>query len=47
MIDTLFHGLGFTDIALTLSRIVVGMFFMFSGFHNCSTPSAIAHWPAN
>jgi putative oxidoreductase len=38
MIDTLFHGVGFTDIALTLNRIVVGMFFMFSGFHKLFNP---------
>jgi hypothetical protein len=31
MIDILFHGVGWTDIALTLNRIAVGMFFMFSG----------------
>jgi uncharacterized membrane protein YphA (DoxX/SURF4 family) len=38
MIDILFHGVGFTDIALTLNRIVVGMFFMFSGFHKLFNP---------
>jgi uncharacterized membrane protein YphA (DoxX/SURF4 family) len=38
MIDTLFHGVGFTDIALTLNRIVVGTFFMFSGFHKLFNP---------
>ena len=32
MMDILFHGVGWTDIALrTLNRIAVGMFFMFSG----------------
>jgi uncharacterized membrane protein YphA (DoxX/SURF4 family) len=38
MIDILFHGVGWTDIALTLNRIVVGMFFMFSGFHKLFNP---------
>jgi putative oxidoreductase len=33
MIDILFHGVGWTDIALTLNRIAVGAFFMLSGFH--------------
>src|ERR1700719_5341667 len=33
MIDILFHGVGWTDIALTLNRIAVGMFFMLSGYH--------------
>ena len=33
MIDILFKGLGWTDIALTLNRVAVGMFFMFSGYH--------------
>jgi uncharacterized membrane protein YphA (DoxX/SURF4 family) len=33
VIDILFKGLGWTDIALTLSRVAVGMFFMFSGYH--------------
>jgi hypothetical protein len=27
MMDILFHGVGWTDIALTLNRIAVGMFF--------------------
>jgi uncharacterized membrane protein YphA (DoxX/SURF4 family) len=31
--DLLFRGVGWTDIALTLNRIAVGMFFMFSGYH--------------
>ena len=31
--DVLFHGVGWTDIALTLNRIAVGMFFMLSGYH--------------
>jgi putative oxidoreductase len=38
MIDILFHGVGWTDIALTLNRIAVGMFFMFSGFHKLFNP---------
>lgn len=33
MIDILFHGVGWTDIALALNRVAVGMFFMFSGYH--------------
>ena len=33
MMNILFHGVGWTDIALTLNRIAVGMFFMFSGYH--------------
>jgi uncharacterized membrane protein YphA (DoxX/SURF4 family) len=33
MIDLLFVGLGWTDLALTLNRIVVGAFFMLSGYH--------------
>jgi putative oxidoreductase len=33
MIDLLFHGVGWIDIALTLNRIAVGAFFMLSGFH--------------
>ena len=33
MIDTLFNGIGWTDIALTLNRIAVGAFFMLSGYH--------------
>jgi uncharacterized membrane protein YphA (DoxX/SURF4 family) len=31
--DILFKGVGWTDIALTLDRVAVGMFFMFSGYH--------------
>ena len=38
MIDILFHGVGWTDIALTLNRIAVGMFFMFSGYHKLLNP---------
>jgi uncharacterized membrane protein YphA (DoxX/SURF4 family) len=33
MMDILFHGVGWTDIALTLNRIAVGAFFMHSGYH--------------
>jgi len=33
MIDVLFNGVGWTDIALTLNRIAVGFFFMVSGYH--------------
>jgi uncharacterized membrane protein YphA (DoxX/SURF4 family) len=33
MIHILFEGVGWTDIAFTLNRIAVGMFFMFSGYH--------------
>jgi putative oxidoreductase len=32
MIDMLFGGVGWTDIALTLNRVAVGMFFMLSGY---------------
>src|ERR1700728_2940288 len=33
MMDLLFLGIGWTDLALTLSRIAVGAFFMHSGYH--------------
>ena len=33
MIDLLFLGVGWTDIALTLNRIAIGAFFMHSGYH--------------
>ena len=33
VMDLLFAGLGRSDIALTLSRIAIGAFFMLSGFH--------------
>jgi uncharacterized membrane protein YphA (DoxX/SURF4 family) len=33
MVDILFNGVGWTDIALTLNRIAVGAFFFLSGFH--------------
>ena len=38
IIDILFNGVGWTDIALTLNRIAVGMFFMFSGYHKLFNP---------
>jgi len=38
MIDVLFDGVGWTDIALTLNRIAVGMFFMLSGYHKLFNP---------
>src|SRR5271169_1533122 len=31
--DILLKGVGWADIALTLNRVAVGMFFMFSGYH--------------
>ena len=33
MIDILFRGIGSIDIALTVIRVAVGVFFMFSGYH--------------
>jgi uncharacterized membrane protein YphA (DoxX/SURF4 family) len=33
MMDILFNGIGWTDIAMTLNRIAVGAFFMLSGYH--------------
>jgi uncharacterized membrane protein YphA (DoxX/SURF4 family) len=33
IIHILFNGVGWTGIALTLNRVAVGMFFMFSGYH--------------
>jgi uncharacterized membrane protein YphA (DoxX/SURF4 family) len=33
MIDIVFNGVGWIDIALTLNRIAVGAFFMLSGYH--------------
>jgi uncharacterized membrane protein YphA (DoxX/SURF4 family) len=33
MVQILFNGVGYTDIALTLNRVVVGMFFVLSGYH--------------
>jgi hypothetical protein len=44
MTDILFNGVGWTDIALTLNRVAVGMFFMFSGTTSYSMRSAIACW---
>jgi uncharacterized membrane protein YphA (DoxX/SURF4 family) len=38
MIDILFNGVGWTDIALTLNRIAVGVFFMLSGYHKLFNP---------
>jgi len=33
MMDILFNGVGWTDIALALNRVAVGAFFMLSGYH--------------
>ena len=33
MMDLLFNGIGWTDIALTVNRMAVGAFFMLSGYH--------------
>ena len=33
MLDLLFNGVGWMDVALTLNRIAVGAFFFLSGFH--------------
>jgi uncharacterized membrane protein YphA (DoxX/SURF4 family) len=33
MMDLLFAGVGWTEIAFTLNRIAVGAFFMLSGYH--------------
>ena len=38
MIDLLFAGVGWTDLALTLNRIAVGAFFMLSGYHKLFNP---------
>jgi uncharacterized membrane protein YphA (DoxX/SURF4 family) len=38
LMDILFHGVGWTDIALALNRIAVGVFFMFSGYHKLFNP---------
>src|SRR6516162_8851994 len=38
MIDILFNGVGWIDIALTLNRVAVGMFFMLSGYHKLFNP---------
>ena len=33
MMNLLFVGIGWTDLAITLNRIAVGAFFMLSGYH--------------
>jgi uncharacterized membrane protein YphA (DoxX/SURF4 family) len=33
MMDLLFVGIGWTDLAITLNRVAVGAFFMLSGYH--------------
>ena len=33
VMDLLFFGVGWTDLAITLNRIAVGAFFMLSGYH--------------
>jgi uncharacterized membrane protein YphA (DoxX/SURF4 family) len=33
MLNLLFLGIGWTDLAITLNRIAVGAFFMISGYH--------------
>jgi uncharacterized membrane protein YphA (DoxX/SURF4 family) len=33
MTDLLLRGVGYTDIAITLNRIALGVFFMLSGYH--------------
>ena len=33
MMDLLFNGVGWTDVALAVNRIAVGAFFMLSGYH--------------
>jgi len=33
MMDLLFAGVGWTDVAIALNRIAVGAFFMLSGYH--------------
>jgi len=38
MIDLLFKGVGWIDIAFTLNRVAVGTFFMFSGYHKLFNP---------
>lgn len=39
MIHLLFNGVGWTDVALALNRVAVGMFFMFSGYHKLFNPA--------
>jgi len=44
MMDHLFAGVGWTDLALTLNRIALGAFFMLSGYHklfNAEAPPSI------
>jgi putative oxidoreductase len=36
--SALFHGLGATDAALLLNRLVLGVFFAISGFHKLFVP---------
>jgi uncharacterized membrane protein YphA (DoxX/SURF4 family) len=38
MMDVLFAGVGWSDLALTLNRIAVGAFFMLSGYHKLFNP---------
>ena len=38
MMDLLFHGVGWTDVAFTVNRIAVGTFFMLSGYHKLFNP---------
>ena len=33
VMDLLFFGVGWTDLAITLNRVAVGAFFMLSGYH--------------
>ncbi len=33
VMDLLFFGVGWTEVAITLNRIAIGAFFMFSGYH--------------
>jgi len=33
MMDLLFVGIGWTDLAITLNRVAVGAFFLLSGYH--------------
>lgn len=36
--DLLFIGVGWTDVAITLNRVAVGVFFMLSGYHKLFNP---------
>jgi uncharacterized membrane protein YphA (DoxX/SURF4 family) len=38
MLDILFRGVGWTDVAMTLNRVAVGVFFMLSGYHKIFNP---------